>query len=166
MRYRKRVKALPQLDWMVYGHDRAALPIIRHLLAQLRRRYEHGDLAAPLEALDICFRGSWGLPVWAKSGFVNALQRWRAHEVPTLDAAFGVMRPGGKHSKSLREQEARRAYVVARVEQLRQRGRLLDRALFSIVEEEIGQKAGYAKKLYYDDASTDLRNFLRKIRIP
>jgi hypothetical protein len=150
---------------MVYGHDRTALPVIQHRLAQLRRRYKRGDLTTLLEALDICFRGSWHPPVWAMSGFVNALHRWRAHEVPTLDAAFGITRSGGKHSKSLREHEARRAYVVARVEQLRQRGRLLDRALFSIVEEEIDQKAGYAKKLYYDAASTDLRNFLRKIRI-
>jgi hypothetical protein len=165
VRHRKRAKALPQLDWIVYGHDRAALPVIQLVLAQLQRRHRHGDLAVPLEALDICFRSSRNPPVWAKSGFVKALQRWRAHEVPTLDAAFGITRSGGKHSKSLREHEARRAYVVARVEQLRQRGRLLDRALFSIVEEEIGQKAGYAKKLYYDDASAALRNFLRKIRI-
>jgi hypothetical protein len=150
---------------MVYGHDRAALPIIQRRFARLQQDYKHGDMSVILEVLDICFRGSWDPPVWAMTGFVNVLQRWRAHEVPTLDAAFGVIRPVGKHSKSLRKHEERRWYVVARVEQLRQRGRLLDRALFSIVEEEIGQKAGYAKKLYYDAASANLRNLLRKIRL-
>jgi hypothetical protein len=90
--HRRRRRPPSQLDWFLYGHDRAAQPIICLHLEQLRRQYEHGDRKALLEALDVCCRGYWCPPPWAMSGYVNALEAWRSYKMPTLDAAFGVVR--------------------------------------------------------------------------
>lgn len=164
MGHRRRRRALPQLDWFVFGHDRAAWPVVCLYLEQLRRKYEHGDREALLEALDVCCRGRWYPPVWVASGFVNAYEAWRSYKVPTLAAAFGVVRHyDSKQLERLREHEEVRAFVVAQTERLRRRGKSVGKSLFGQVGEKIGRGATFVSEVLYEPASAALRKLLEKI---
>jgi hypothetical protein len=167
MGHRKRRRALPQLDWFVFGHDRAAWPVVYLYLEQLRCKYEqHGDREALLEALDVCCRGRWNPPVWAASGFVNAYEAWRSYEAPTLDSAFGVVRHyDSKQLERLREHEEVRAFVLAQIELLRRHPRSVNKTLFAQVGEMINRGATFVSEVFYAPASAALRKFLEKILI-
>jgi len=162
--HRRRRRPPSQLDWFIYGHDRAAKLIICLRLEKLRRRYEHGDPEALLEALDICCRGYWCPPPWVMSGYVNSYEAWRSYKMPTLDAAFGVVRHyDSKQLKSLREQEEARVFIVAQTERLRRRGESVSKDLFRQVGEKIGRGATFVSDVLYAPASAVLRKLFEKI---
>lgn len=150
---------------MVWGWSPEAEPAVRRSLDALRIAFERGEHEALLTAIDLCARCDYKLPYWARGGVLAALEKWFAHKVRTLGEAFGVPPRVSMHLDDRQQREALRWRVIARVEQLRQQDMPVDVRLFSIIDTEIGQGAGYASKLYYDEASQGLRKIIRNLKI-
>jgi hypothetical protein len=149
---------------IVWGWSPEAEPAVRCSLDALHKAFERGKPEALLTALDLCARCDYKLPRWVRGGTLAALEKWFSYEVRTLGEAFGVPPHVSKHLDGQRKRNALRWRVITRVEQLRQ-GMPVDVRLFNIVDDEINQGAGYASKLYYDEASAGLRKILRNLKI-
>lgn len=164
---RKRARSSRQPSWRLpppaerprfeLGRTRAAMPLIARQLEIYRHRYDRGDHAALLRALDLWLSCYQGPPAWIADAFFKAWLKWLRYEAPTLDAAFGVQRPVGKQFNKQREREDLRPFIVLEVEARRQQGMPLDVRLFELVGAEINKSAGYVSKMYYDKASSGWR---------
>jgi hypothetical protein len=140
------------------------MPLVHRLLKNYQRRYERGDRTALLQALDLCLECFRGSPSWIADAVMDAIRRWLAYEVATLDEAFGVTR-SGKHINSLREREALRPAIMLRVAQLQQQGEPIGSDTFAKVGNEIGKSEPYVRAVYYDRASAGWRKVLRNLSI-
>jgi hypothetical protein len=167
---RKRSRSRPQSPAfvqhsLVWGWTLEAEPYIRRSLNALYFAFRRGKHEALLDALDLCARCDYKLPRWVRGGLIAAKVKWDSYEVRTLGEAFGVPPRAGEHLDDQRRRNALRWYVVTRVEQLKQQGTPVDVRLFSIIDTEIDQGAGYASKLYYDEESRALREIVRNLKI-
>jgi hypothetical protein len=140
------------------------MPALWRELESCQRRYARGDHAALLEALWAWLTWCQGPPDWMVKGYHAALMKWFHRQVPTLDAAFGVRQPSGEHTGDRREREALRPFIMFQVEALRQRKVPL-KAAFDRVGADIGHGGGYVKDVYYESASSDMRKYLRVLRV-
>jgi hypothetical protein len=100
----KRAQLKPQARLvLIFGRSPEARPLIDRQLEVYRRRYQRGDSAALLRALDLwldCFRGP---PAWIADEFFDAISKWLAGA--TLDEAFRVQRVPDEHGKQRRERK-------------------------------------------------------------
>lgn len=150
---------------IVWGWSPEAEPALRRSLDALRKAFERGEHEALLTAIDLCARCDYKLPHWVRGGTLAALEKWFSYDVRTLGEAFGVPPHVSEHLNDHQKRNALRWHVIARVEQLKQRNMPVDVRLFSVVDTEIGQGAGYASKLFYDKASRGLRKIIRNLKI-
>jgi hypothetical protein len=150
---------------LVWGWSPKADPAIRNCLEALRVKFERGEHEALLIAIDVCMRCDCKPPYWVRGGWLAAIAKWDSHAVRTLGEAFGVPSRVSEHLDDQQKRNALRWRVVARVEQLRQQRMPVDVRLFSVIDTEIGQGAGYASKLYYDEESRGLRKIIRNLKI-
>jgi len=140
-------------------------PANRALLDLCRRQYEQGDHKALLEALFVWLSTYQGPPAWIADAVCEKLLGWLEYGAPTLDAAFGVKRPRGKHLKALRERQDLRGPILIRIEDLRRQNMKVDVRLFELVGAEIGRSASFVSTVYYEDASVLWRKLFRKLKI-
>ena len=139
----------------------AARPKLTARLVELcRERFEAGESAALLNAVDLCARSGLPLPLWARQAFCDRFVDWALYRAPTLDAAFGVTRPARAKIGALARREAKRAHVVSQVVDLHLAGVPLDERLFAQVGEALRLSGGTVKSIFYDDASQPLRKIL------
>ena len=103
-----------ELPTLMLGRSAEAMPALCGLLDLYRRRFEKGDYAALLDALFAWLSSCQGPPAWIADAFCEKLLDWFEHRAPTLDAAFGVKRPRGKHLKALRERQDLRGPILTR----------------------------------------------------
>ena len=130
-----------------------------------RRQYEQGDHKKLLEALFVWLSTYQGPPAWIADAFCEKLLGWFEYRAPTLDAAFGVRRPRGKHLRTLRERQALRGEILMRIENLQRRGMGLDVRLFELVGQDIGKSGSFVADVYYEDASVLWQKVFRKLKI-
>jgi hypothetical protein len=128
-----------------------------------QQRLKQGDAEAGLRALHEWLHTCRGPDKWLADYVEAALLKWFSNEVGTLDEAFGV-KPR-KHLDSRRLREKHRAYIMLRIEDLRRDHTNLDPSLFEIVGAEIGQSGGFVKDVWYDEASSRLKDILPKLPI-
>jgi hypothetical protein len=132
--------------------------LINRQLEAYRQRYQRGDGAALLRALDLwldCFRGP---RAWIADEFFDAISRWLAGA--TLDEAFRVQRAPGEHVDQRRERKALRPRIMLEIARLVQQGAPLDARTFGRVGEEIGKSASYVSAVYYEPESAGWRKLL------
>jgi hypothetical protein len=140
-------------------------PANRALLDLCRRQYEQGDHKKLLEALFVWLSAYQGPPAWIADAFCEKLLGWFEYRAPTLDAAFGVKRPRGKHLHALRERQDLRGEILMRIEDLRRQKVPVDVRLFELVGAEIGKSGSFVSDVYYEDASVLWRKIFRKLKI-
>jgi len=154
-----------ELPTLMLSRSAEAGPANRALLDSCRRQYEQGDHKALLEALFVWLSTYQGPPAWIADAFCEKLLGWLEYRAPTLDAAFGVKRPRGKHLKALRERQDLRGPILIRIEDLRRQNMKVDVRLFELVGAEIGRSASFVSTVYYEDASVLWRKLFRKLKI-
>ena len=154
-----------ELPTLMLSRSAEAGPANRALLDLCRRQYEQGDHKALLEALFVWLSTYQGPPAWIADAFCEKLLGWLECRAPTLDAAFGVKRPRGKHLKALRERQDLRGPILIRIEDLRRQNMKVDVRLFELVGAEIGRSASFVSTVYYEDASVLWRKLFRKLKI-
>jgi len=140
------------------------MPALWRELESCQRRYARGDHAALLEALWAWLTWCQGPPDWMVKGYHAAMMKFARGEALTLDAAFGIKRPSGEHSKDQHERQVLRPFIVFGVEELRQRKVPL-KVAFDRVGADIGHGGGYVKDVYYESASSDMRKYLQAFRL-
>ena len=154
-----------ELPSLMLSRSAEAGPANRALLDLCRRQYEQGDHKALLEALFVWLSTYQGPPAWIADAVCEKLLGWLEYGAPTLDAAFGVKRPRGKHLKALRERQDLRGPILIRIEDLRRQNMKVDVRLFELVGAEIGRSASFVSTVYYEDASVLWRKLFRKLKI-
>jgi hypothetical protein len=154
-----------ELPTLMFSRSEAAEPANRALLDLCRRQYEQGDHRKLLEALFVWLSTYRGPPAWIADAFCEKLLGWFEYRAPTLDAAFGVKRPHGKHLHALRERQALRGEILLRIENLRRQNVNVDVRLFELVGAEIGRSASFVSTVYYEDASVLWRKLFQKLKI-
>jgi hypothetical protein len=125
------------------------------LLRELRIAFEAGDRTALLKAIAHCGRQARVMPEWVVAGYCSAMNQWWSYRVATLDEAFGVSLPKGKHIAALRKRRRLEWRVYSRVMQLQAGGRSLNKALFA----EVGAEYAIGKTLaeeYYAHAKESI----------
>ena len=65
------------------------------MLEWYRQKYEGGDGAALLKAIEYCGMYRLVMPDWIVTNFATSFHSWDRFECKTLDDAFGVARPKG-----------------------------------------------------------------------
>ena len=119
------------------------------MLEQCRKGYEEGANAALLQALRICARADLVMPEWAARGYIKAWDTFRLARAKTLDEAFGVSWPKGKHLSATRKQIMNDLGVLMRVEELNESGMPIDDQLFRKVGKELGLGKTLTSDYYY-----------------
>jgi hypothetical protein len=127
------------------------------LVEQCRERFEAGDPAALLDAVDLCARAAMPMPLWLAEAFCERFNRWERFEAETLDAAFDVERPTGKHLGKRKDRERLRHAVVFEVERRHRDGAKINDMLFEDIGQEFKIGRSKANKIYYEPASVGLR---------
>jgi hypothetical protein len=139
------------------------------MVARCKARYEAGDAAALLDAIDWCARSGLPMPSWLAEAFCERYVRWVKFE-GSLDEVFAVQRPKGKHIQKRARREWLRPRVVMQVTKLNRGGAPLDDGTFELVGTGFSGtgfsvSGGLVKKIYYEPASAWLHKLLRKARI-
>ena len=140
------------------------MPALWRELESCQRRYARGDHAALLEALWAWLTWCQGPPDWIVRGYHAAMMKFAKGEAPTLDAAFGVHRPPGEHEPDRRERQMLRQLIMFGVEELRQQKVPL-KVAFDRIGADIRHGGGYVKDVYYESASSDMREYLQAFRV-
>jgi hypothetical protein len=164
MKKRKKKRLVSQAPGVIVpGRSPKTKPLSDRALEAYRRRYQRGDSAALLRALDLwldCFRGP---PAWIADEFFDAISRWLAGA--TLDEAFRVQRVPGEHVDRRRQREDLRPRIILEVTRLAQQNAPMDDRTFGRVGDEIGQSAGYVRTVYYESESVGWKNLLRHFHV-
>ena len=63
----------------------------------MNARFRAGDVNALLRAIGFCSNQQVAMPERVVAAYFAAMNRWWRFDCPTLDAAFGVVWPKGKH---------------------------------------------------------------------
>jgi hypothetical protein len=128
------------------------------LVKWCRKRYARGNPLMLLIAVDACLRTGSKVPLWAAQKFCDQIDKWLRAQVKTLDEAFGVQRPAGKHFDRRKKREALRPYIVLRVLDLNKfQGVPIGGGLFEQVARELKVSAPYVSDVYYERDSRALR---------
>jgi hypothetical protein len=130
-------------------------------LVEYHKRYDAGDKSAVLDAIEImsCF-----FPPWLREAYMSARMAHLRHAVATLDEAFGVERPRGKHLTGAREREMLRGLIMFRVYCLhRQEGAPLDDTTFARVADELGTSTTTIRRIFSEPESDEPRELLRNL---
>lgn len=126
-----------------------------------RKRFEAGEAAALLDAIDYCARSGTAMPVWLAEGYCSRYAAWSKYQAKTFDQAFGVERKGERIPER-RKREWLKPRVVMEVDKLhRQQGLPIDEALFELVGRALEIKLGTARDIYYRD--NEWRQFIEAL---
>jgi hypothetical protein len=134
------------------------------LVEKCRKQFEEGEAAALLDAVDYCARSAMPLPLWAAQAFCDRYISWVQFRAGTLDEAFGVTRPKGKHTGKRATRERLRPRVVLCVLKLDEE-MPLDEALFERVGAKLEISGSLARTIYYEPATGPWRKLLRNFEI-
>jgi hypothetical protein len=116
-----------------------------------RKRFEAGEAAALLDALDYCARSGTAMPLWLAEAYCSRYISWRTYEVKTLDQAFGVERKGERIPER-RKRILLEPRVAMEVDKLHRQEKLpIDEALFERVGKRLKIGPGMARDIYYKD---------------
>ena len=116
-----------------------------------RKRFEAGEAAALLDALDYCARSGTAMPLWLAKAYCSRYISWRTYEVKTLDQAFGVERKGERIPER-RTRILLAPHVAMEVDTLHRQEKLpIDEALFERVGKILDITPGMARDIYYED---------------
>jgi hypothetical protein len=125
-------------------------------IEKCRERFEAGDGAALLDAIDYCARTGTVMPLWLGDAYCLRYIAWLKYQTKTLDQAFDVERKGERIPER-RNREWLKPRVALEVDKLhREQGLPIDEALFELVGQALEIKPGTARDIYYSD------NFFRK----
>jgi hypothetical protein len=116
-----------------------------------RKRFDAGEAAALLDAVDYCARSGTAMPLWLAEAYCSRYIAWLTYEVKTLDQAFGVERKGERIPER-RKRKLLEASVAMEVDKLHRQKKLpIDEALFERVGKILNITPGMARDIYYKD---------------
>lgn len=118
-----------------------------------REAVEAGDGDALLASIvRIASSGGAGFPSWLARATWQAIERYRDHEVATLDEAFGIARPRHYRRAKTHELQSTAKQAVADIVALRMLGLPVDSNLFEAVGALYGAGKTKVSEWYYGDA--------------
>ena len=143
------------------------------------RKYERGDKTSILHALQFYLIKEFSnphkpMPRWLVLALNRALAERTLHHIDTWDEVFGpplVNKKGGalrgKHRLAARHKLAVQNSVIRRVEQLAERERENDKALFEKIGKEFGMSGTDAADIYYKyrQVSIIMAKFFKEVKI-
>ena len=140
--------------------------ITEPLIDDRRRRFEAGDKAALLDAVDLCARAGLPMPGWLAEAYCAAYAHWAAYRARSLDEAFGVDRKGRKLA-DLQQRESLKAVVAVEVNRLR-KVMPTDEHLFEEAGAELNMPVGQVRGIYYDKTNhwPQFAEGIRKMTVP
>ena len=116
-----------------------------------RKRFEAGEAAALLDALDYCARSGTAMPLWLAEAYCSRYILWLTYKVKTLDQAFGAERKGERIPER-RKRLLLEPRVAMEVDKLHRQEKLpIDEALFERVGKNLSIRPGMARDIYYKD---------------
>lgn len=118
------------------------------LLKEYRLQFEAGDRNALFRAIAHCGSQAIAMPEWVVAAYFNALNAWWSMEAKTLDEAFAVPLPKGKHLAALRKRRKFAPLVARDVDRLHASGRPINKALFAEVGKAHALGATLAEDYY------------------
>jgi hypothetical protein len=132
-------------------------------LETFRRRFDDGDNAALLLAIELCAFFRIPPPDWAADNFSARFWDWFTYRVPMLDRAFGVVRKH-KHPRTQRERKALRPRVVFDVVRLiAQKPSVPIKKIFAEVGARFGRGGGWVEQIFYEPASRSWRKLAKAL---
>ena len=149
----------------MFAADPKIAPLVHRQLEDYRRRFQRGERRALLLAIDL-YLASFSVPKWMADGFFEAISQWLSYQVATLDEAFRVRRPIGKHLDKRRAREELRPLIMLELARRQQQYNAhMVRSTFDQVGADIGQSGGYVDKVYHEAASKPWRDILKHLRV-
>jgi hypothetical protein len=121
------------------------------ILEKLINQYDQGDYRALFDIMVHCIWLKIELPERFEIIFVEAVNKWKKAEVQTLDEAFNVVPPKGKHKSSVKQSKRLKRPVFVAVSNASKSGAPIDEGLFEKVGALFNISGAYAKKLYYEE---------------
>jgi hypothetical protein len=135
------------------------------LVEQRRQQFDAGQDWVLLDAIDLCARTAQPLPMWIVDAFGKRYSDWLTYRAHTLDAAFKVERPRGKHRNTAALHEALRASVVRSVLLLHKPPETaIGLKLFDRAGKSLGIRGAQVRTIWYEPASQPVIKFFRALQ--
>ena len=124
--------------------------VVEAHLAELHARFRSRDANALFKAIGFCGNQQIAMPEWVVAAYFAAMNRWWSYECATLDAAFGIQWPKGKHLAAARKRRKLEFAVLQGVKDRIREGASITPALFAAVGKTHGIGIGktLAEKYY------------------
>jgi len=110
-------------------------------LEEMRAYFNGGDRHELFRAIRFCGEQGIPMPDWVVEAFAKAMNKWYSMRAKTLDEAFSVKFPKGKHLAAAKKQRKLKFAVYHEVMKAKRQQRAVDEKLY----EEIGKKLGLGK---------------------
>jgi hypothetical protein len=126
--------------------------VLQAQLKTLVKSYEGGNYEALLDILAFCLRNNEPVPDEIKTRLLDALDTWREGRVLSLDEAFNVALPKGKHEAPFLRKKRFSDDVYDYIHNMhKEYGRSIDEGLFQQVADIFRlSSASVARDLYYE----------------
>ena len=124
---------------------------------EYKKRFEAGDKDAVFTALHSCACSNLPMPDWLAGAYATGFHKWVNYRAKSLDEAFDVEIPKGKHLNALRKNRKLRVAVPLAVDKARNEGNAIQQGLFEKIGKEFGISGSSAKNLYYKYRNTFLK---------
>lgn len=122
------------------------------------RSHKEGDKGAVLEALYICVREQFPLPVWCEVAYLERFRKVLDRGAGSWDDVFGRPWPKGSHLGADEQRVKFAPKVFSRVLELHKAGHAIDANLFEKVGRELGIGGKTLTEKYYYDFRNRLKN--------
>ena len=100
-------------------------------LAEMNARFRAGNANALLRAVGFCGNQQIAMPEWVVAAYFAAMNRWWRFDCATLDAAFGIVWPKGKHLAAAKKRQKLEFAILKDVKDRIRGGASITPALFS-----------------------------------
>ncbi|MDN3523526.1 hypothetical protein [Halomonas ramblicola] len=131
--------ASPLIQWQSWHQD----------LPRFHQRYEQGDSAALLKAVERCALVGLPLPTWCRQAYVKSWRKASHYECRTLDEAFDYDDLKGINLARARERFLNSVHVVSEVKRMIHAGITVEKA-FQLAAERHGVSFSRARDWYYE----------------
>ena len=129
-------------------------------LEYYQQRFKAGDKECLFSALHSCAAHNLPMPDWLADAYCAGFDTWVNYKVPSLDEAFDIKIPKGKHINRLKELHVLKISVALAVKNKHSEGQAIDQQLFADVGAELGIGGSKARDIYYNN--NHLRDLQKK----
>lgn len=145
-------------EWDVWqaqkaGSDGPVSPFFRWAawkrLEDYKENFEAGTKESLFSALSLCSRHNLPMPKWLADEYSKGFHEWVSYRKPSLDEAFDVKIPKGKHILRLCQLRRFKVEIPLLVNDFHSKGRAIDEQLFADIGEKLGISGSKTRDIYY-----------------